>query len=432
MNYKALATIFLLVLPLFIVPLATANQPTWNVELRIRPGATKFYGPCLVSTNFPVDVYLWNDASLTGVGVYAYDFWVYWENDQGFSLVNFVNNIPWATGKYYLITNATGPSIFPGYDFYHIAVTAVGNSTLDPSLELGSTGLFNKSVVTLNFHIDAEPFYPDTFDATFYIGGAGGGYTLPLLSTGCTDPITNLEIDNGTYHLEVGQPNIDPHAELTAPNNNASLYAKNITVGAIGVTETVYIHLTNITGAYGFGFILTFDPAWKQTDIQHITILPAFAPPYEGLSMFVNNNTGVIEFSLRKPSEKPTICSKDIAVVKIDFVSTLTPLVGKLPENHTGYFVITDAYVEVKNATWNGAYWYPQGGLFYSGDLGNIYIKKSLADLSLDGMVDIADLGKVAKKYGLAHVYADLVAPGGNVDIFDIVYVAKRFGDPEW
>jgi hypothetical protein len=358
MKYKALVTIFLLVLPMLMVPLATANNPPWNVELRIRPGATKFTGPCLVSTNFPIDVYLWNDKAVTGVGVYAYDFFVYWQNTSGISLVEngFVNHIPWPTGKYYLVKNETGHSIFAGWDFYHLAVTAIGNSTLDPSLELGATGLFNASLVTLTFHIDSEPFYPASFHADFLIGGIGGGYPwgIPLLSTGCTVPITNLEIDHGTYDLTVGQPDIDPEATLAPP------YPTNITVGAIGVTETVYIHLTDITGAYGFYFNLTYNTHWKQTDIQHITILPAFNPPYESLAMHVDNASGWITVSLKKPSEKPTICSKDIAVVKIDFVSNATDEIGKIPYEKTTYFAIADATLFVKNTTWSGQYDFAQ------------------------------------------------------------------------
>jgi hypothetical protein len=72
------------------------------------------------------------------------------------------------------------------------------------------------------------------------------------------------------------------------------------------------------------------------------------------------------------------------------------------------------------------------GLLWYSGDLPNIFIKKSLADLTLDGKVDIADLAKVASKYGVQMDYANLVTPppDGKVDIFDIVFVAKRQGDP--
>jgi len=424
MNYKAIAIIFLLALPLFALP-AIANQPTFNVEFRIRPGATKFTGPCLVSTTFPIDVYLWNDKVLTGEGVYAYDFYVWWNNDQGFSLTNFVNHIPWTSGNYFLVVNETGTVAL--MDFYHLAVTAVGNSTINPSLELGNT-LFNASLVTLNFHIDQEPWYPSTFSSIFAIGNDTGydatplvlDEHIPLVSTGCTLQILNLEIDHGTYFIKVGQPNIDPYSTLAAP------YPANITYHANATAESVYIHLTNITGAYGFAFTLTYDPLWKMTDIQHITILPAFAPPYETLQMTVT--PGLITFMLMKPSEKPTICSKDIAVVKIDFVA-LVDEEGEIPTAHTSLFTITSATVWVKNDQ-GGGWFSNQDLLLVSGPLKNVFVPKSIADLNFDGIVDVADLATVASKYGDASAYANLVSPGVNVDIFDIVFVAKRFGDP--
>jgi hypothetical protein len=173
---------------------------------------------------------------------------------------------------------------------------------------------------------------------------------FPHVSTGCTVIITNIEIDQGTYLLEVGRPEIDPEATLAAP------YPSNITISANGTTETVYVHLKNIAGAYGFGFVLTYDPDWKTTDVQHITILPPFAPPFESLHMTVDDVNGVITFELMKPSEKPTICSKDIAVVKIDFVAILSPEDNLIPFPHDGTFAITEAWVNIKNATWTGVY----------------------------------------------------------------------------
>jgi len=339
MKYGAIAAIVLLLLPL--IPLAVANQPNWNVELRIRPGATTYYGPCVVSTNFPIDVYLFNDKSLSLVGVYAYDFKVSWQNTAGISLVNFANHIPWPTGKYFLIINET--YTVGALDYYHVALTAVGNSTIDPSLELGATGVFNASIVTLTFHLDEEPFWPDTFHADFTILDY-------VASTGCGGNIANWEIDNGTYDLISSKPEIDPEATEAPP------FPDNITECVVDSTFSVYIHLKNIVGAYGFGFTLTFDPAWKQTDIQHITILPAFAPPYELLKESVDNSTGVITIELIRPCEKPTIHGVDFAVVKIDFVETATPEIGVVPYPYTTDIALTDAWVNIKNKTWTGTY----------------------------------------------------------------------------
>ena len=422
MKYTAIATIVLLLLPIVSLgPLAVANQPPWNVELRVRPTWSNFTGPCVVSTAFPIDVYLWNDKSLTGVGVYAFDFKVSWLNTQGISLKSFANHIPWASGKFFLIVNETGTA--GALSWYHLAVTAVGNSTLDPSLELGATGLFNASLVTLTFHIDSEPCWPGTRFTDFTI------YEY-VASTGCGQAIINWEIDNGHYYLVSKQPNIDPLVKAGDPGFvNASAFKED----SIGETHTIVIALSDITHAYGFWFVLTWDPLWYDTDIQHVTILPAFAPPYELLTMNMDPKAGTLEIQLMRPCEKPIIHAAGYTpVVEVTFVTTNTPMVGEIPVAVNTYFKITAAALYVKECQFP-YYEYPtgtQGALKYSGDVIQMFVPKSRADITIDGAVDIEDLALLAEDYGLASPYANLAAPGGLVDIFDLVYVAKRYGDP--
>jgi hypothetical protein len=417
MKCKAIATIVLLLLPL--IPLAAANQPNFNVELRIRPGATKYWGPCVVSTNFPIDVFLWNDKTLTGVGVYAYDFKVSWQNTAGISLVSFVNHIPWPSGKFFLVINETYS--VGGLDYYHVAVTAVGNSTIDPSLELGATGLFNASLVTLNFHIDEEPMWPDAYHADFTILDY-------VASTGCGENITNWEIDNGTYDLYSSQPNIDP---LVAANDPGRVNDHIFKEDSIGETHTIIVALSNITGAYGFIFTLTWDADWYDTDIQHVTILPAFAPPFELLTMYMGDNYLTVE--LQRPSEKaPLHAAGFTPVVSVTFVTTNTPMLEIVPYAFNTTFVISDAALWAKNDTYSTIFYQSQGDLLYSGDVIQMFVPKSRADLNIDGVVDIEDLAALAAEYGNSHAWSDLVAPvfPADVDIFDLVYVAKRYGDP--
>jgi hypothetical protein len=415
MKYAAIATIVLLLLP--VVPLALANQPPWNVELRVRPGAVKYYGPCVVSTNFPIDIYLWNDKSLTGTGVYAYDFKVSWQNTAGISLVNFVNHIPWPSGKYFLIINET--YTVGGLDYYHVAVTAVGNSTLDPSLELGNTGLFNASLVTLTFHIDDEPCWPDNVHADFTILDY-------VASGGCGVPVANWEIDNGTYDLYSSQPNIDPLVKANDPGYVTDHIFKE---DSIGETHTIVIALSNITKAYGFAFTLTWDSDWYDTDIQHVTVLPAFAPPYELLTTSMGSNSLTVE--LLRPCEKPTIHAAGYTpVVEVSFVTTNDPMVGIVPYAVNTTFSITTATLFVKCPTVT-TYTF-QTGLLYSGDVIQMFVPKSRADITIDGVVDIEDLAALAAVYGQASPWSDLASPVSPavVDIFDLVYVAKRYGDP--
>lgn len=398
-----LALAFLL-LP--IVPIAVANQPNWNVELRIRPGETVFHGPCVVSTNFPIDVYLWNDKSKTGTGVYAFDFKVSWQNTAGISLVNFVNHIPWAAGKYFLVINET--YTVGTLDYYHIAITAVGNSTLDPSLELGATGVFNASVVTLNFHIDSEPCWPLNSHADFTILDY-------VASGGCGIPVANWEIDNGTYDLYSSQPDIH-------------LVPDNFTAKHICNTFTVEVHLSDITGAYAFGFYLAWNPDFLETDVQKVTICPAFAPPYEWLSLDVQDDHLCVE--VWKPCEKPTLHTKDVCVVQVEF-HAISPQAGQIPSDFDTAIHIEYAFVVSKCPDYR--YYDTFGDLLYPGGDLEYFWRPLRADLNMDGIVDIEDLAALAVQYGNAHPWG-LLSDTGNtaiVDVYDFVYVAKRYGlDP--
>jgi hypothetical protein len=425
MKCKAIVTIFLLLLPL--MPLAVANQPTpqpWKVELRIRPGTITYYGPCVVSTMFPIDVYLWNDKNLTGVGVYAYDFKVSWQNNAGISLNSFTTHIPWPTGKYFIVKNET--YTVDALDYYHIVVTAIGNSTLDPSLELGATGLFNASVVTLNFHIDAEPCWPCNFHADFTILDY-------VASTGCGQHITNWEIDNGTYDLYSSQPNIDPLVPL---NDTGYVNDHTFKESSIGETHTIIIALSNITGAYGFSFTLCWNPCWYNTTVQHVTVLPAFAPPIESMVIDMNEQAGYLKFSLTKPCEKPGIHAAGyVPVVSVSFVTTNTPMIGIVPYPVNTTFSVTAGALYAKCPDLRTYCLGTDNGpttLLYSGDIIQMFVPKSSADLNIDGVVDIEDLSALARVYGTSHPWSNLASPlyPEKVDLYDLVYIAKRYLDP--
>jgi hypothetical protein len=180
-----------------------------------------------------------------------------------------VAHIPWPAGSYFVVKDEYGTNGV--MDWWHLAVTAVGNATLNPSLALGETGLFDASLLTLTFHIDDEPCWPLSYEAGFFIGNEDGYIPLldyntppelltyaPILSTGCGQRIDRLEIANGRFFLFSTQPNIDPLY------NGGYYFAED----AIGESYTITIALSNITKAYGYSFTLTWDPLWYDTDIS--------------------------------------------------------------------------------------------------------------------------------------------------------------------
>jgi hypothetical protein len=124
----------------------------------------------------------------TGVGVYAFDFILSYDNVSGISLVNVATHIPWPEGKYFIIANKS-VVVDSTHLGWHLAVTAYGNTTEDPSLEL--TEIY-ASLLTLTFHVDDEPCWPNVWTTDFTIRD----YKLSSDGEGAT-PIDNPEIDHG-------------------------------------------------------------------------------------------------------------------------------------------------------------------------------------------------------------------------------------------
>jgi len=291
----------------------------------------------------------------------------------------------------------------------------------------------------LTFHIDDEPCWPDWYQFGFYIGNENGYYgdldwnappfllepNAPILSTGCGQRIDRLEIANGRFFLFSKQPDIDPLF------NGGHYFAED----AIGESYTITVALSNIAKAYGFFFVLHWNPAWYSTDIQHVTILPAFAPPYELLTMDMNEVSGYLAINLQRPCEKPTIHAAGYTpVVEVTFVTTNTPMLGQIPVATNTTFWLTDSMLFTKCGQGKTYYQGIDDGsttLFYSGDVIQAFIPKSRADITIDGVVDIEDLAALAEEYGNVHPWAALAGTDlVTVDIFDLVYVAKRYGDP--
>jgi hypothetical protein len=478
MKYKALLFSFLLLIPILIfAPAAKASLQTEPVILAIEPPSCEFTGPCKVSTTFSIDVYLWNQYSLTGVGVYSYDFNVSWDPQAlGISFVSAVVNYPTQTGanatakaNYYVI-KSTYSLVSPTLAEYELAVTLMPTAT-DPFPELMN---LNASLVTLTFHIDDEPCWPNSVAGPFtlYFPPTGG------LASGCKQPdvITYYELDNGEYSISVNQPDIHMTSPAAGPYP-APLYnstTSTITEGEVGKTIEIDVSLSNITHAYGFFVDLTWDNWYKITDVQSITIGPAFKLTDYAVESIVNmTGTGAPEMgelwiTVIRPIEKPLICGENVLAFSIIFTTTcpnpipttttLLPFSIKqawvlsaptLPVSLIGssylYSVVKPVpppYPTVPPALPIIAWPY----LKYSTDIQDIW-KPKQADVDYDGVVNIADLAMVAHDYGsTTSPYCTAYNPdwtsvnsgdvgltgvgwNGYVNIYDIAYVAKNFGN---
>jgi hypothetical protein len=456
MKYKALVLSFLLLLPLAFA-IARADWPTqppsadyqqpilfvdvngtgvhwngakWSSDLKV-------WGPCVVSSNFNVDVKLWNDNTTTGKKIYdvfAVDFSLTWSSAAAYiKLVSAVAHLP--TG--WFLANETKTA-----DSYNLAMTS-----MDPANAIWKCN--NISLATLTFHIEDEPCFPNSFFTVFDLtnNGMSGDGTVPFVLT--------PEVDDGSYTIISSEPDIhldSPDAKLD--NSTKLLY---VTENAIGVVHTIKVMLSNITHAVGFYVRVEWSPVYKKTDVQKVRVGPDWI-----LANYAYENvvvgSGFLEITLKRPAPpvKPLICAKLDEAFEFD-LTVISPDYGHLPTPVNTTISIKKASLLALPAEWAGADefnygWagpvpefvaeygpvYPAGpmynwpdSLLYSCDMINIW-KPKPADITLDGHVNIDDLKALANKYHVAMDWghlADPITPTGIVDIFDLVFVAKNFGD---
>jgi hypothetical protein len=393
MKFKPLALMILLALPLLIIPSGLSATPV-NPKIWVNPSSKKFWAPCQVSNEFTVDIKLWNKKEITGASIYAYDLWVYWDP----TLISFVKADvfpPWPEGSYFIIKNVYNET---GDNNYHLAITA-----LDTTPPLDDVQII---LVTLTFHIEKEPCWPTYFDTAIDVQNV-------KLSGPCGVPITitDDDITDGHYYIYSSQPALwlDP-AEFT--------------YNCICKDQVVSVMAANLTGMYGFEFTVTWDNSkLLEANIQCVHVTDLLAPPYEAYLVTVGNN--YVHVEVMKPCTKPTVSCVEGPLVTICFHTKYDDLGAVLPTAVNVTLTITNAHIYSKC---------PQPKWTQMVDItplveGAVYHwKPKKEDLDLSCHVDIADLTAIAKKYGKPSVWADLAAPtGGNVDLYDIVVVAKKF-----
>jgi len=453
MKYKALVLSLLLLLPFAIAvradwptqpPSTQYQQPILFVDVNgtgvhwngnAWSSDLKIWGPCIVSSNFNVDVKLWNDNSTTGKNIYdvfAVDFSLTWNSAAAYiKLVSYVAHLP--TGWFLVNETKTANS-------YNLAMTS-----MDAAHALWN--VVNVSLATLTFHIEDEPCYPNSFGTPFTLtctapGGMSGDGDVPF-------PLTP-EVDSGSYWIGSREPDIhldSPDAKLD--NLTKLLY---VTENALGTVHTIKVMLSNITHAFGFYVRVEWSSLYKKTDVQKVRIgadwiLANYA--YENVVI----GPGYLEITLKRPAPpvKPLICAKLDEAFEFD-LTVISPDYGHLPTPVNTTISIKKASLLVWETEYGGAVEYNYGWtgpvtewvaefpnmynwpdyMYYSCDMINIWNPKP-ADITLDGKVNIDDLKALANKYHVTCDWGNLADPVGThglVDIFDLVFVAKNFGDP--
>jgi hypothetical protein len=321
-------------------------------------------------------------------------------------------------------------------------------------------------LLTLKFHIDCEPIWPDTYWVNFNFVNVSMS-DLPDPDTGEVVPLPIHEIDNGFLFIYSSEPGVH-----LGPGQYPDLWYCE---SKADIGKTIEFWISNMTKVYGFGFGLVFNYSQKYPDIQSIHFCDAFPPPYEFLDMRVEYDDpaaglATLIVQLRRPSEKPTVTHQPGPAVTIDFYSTFEegawyypPNYYDIPQKSNTTIYLEWAYVESKCGctVYDQNYVFPTVTYFNNTNLGqggrrfplnwtaanstiHNYFRPCIGDLNLDGVVDIQDLQALAKIYGLNTATKTLMGAGGLftwgnldgqglppiVDIFDFVVLAKYFGKP--
>jgi hypothetical protein len=383
-------------------------------------------------------VKLWNDNTTTGKNIYdvfAVDFSLTWNSAAAhIKMVNHVAHLP--TG--WFLANETWTT-----NSYNLAMTS-----MDPANAIWKCN--NISLATLTFHIEDEPCYPNSFSTPFTLtctapGGMSGDGDVPV----ALDP----EVDSGSYTITAGRPDIHlTSPDLLGPMNfTQGLNLYYVTERAEGVVHTIKVMLSNITHALGFYVRVEWDSDYKETDVQMIRIGPDWILAnyaYENIEV----GSGYLEITLKRPAPpvKPLICSKLSEAFEFD-LTVISPDYGHLPTPTNTTISIKKAAILALPVEYPLGYEYNYGwvglvpefeseypltilwpdSIYYSCDIINMWNPKP-ADITLDGHVNIDDLKVLANKYHANCDWGDLAKPVGTdhfVDIFDLVFVAKKFGD---
>jgi hypothetical protein len=403
---------------MFLSPALSYEPPEPEPDpciLAFYPQWYKFTGPCTESTNFESTVVLYNVAA-NDMNLYAWDFKVKW-NPLYLELVDHEMLFPpgWVEGvDYVILFDENGTDT---WDFLHIAATKIGNETgfVDDRIEL----------LWLEFHIIYEPVW--------HIGCIETELRLRAVDLVMWTDSCGAPMDCITEDAPVDINPSKPNMEITFSSD--SPVEEKIAQGWIeNDVITAYLWVSNVTKFYDMAVCITWDPLLLRIDYQQIFINEeTFPPPWSFLYLDVAE--GYIEFWIERPCEKPPL-KGTFWILQMDFkVKCFT--------DQDGVPIPADTLIEICGATMSfkdgETYWEYYPGMAEAGTDDPYCITISDAeyywtpipgDFNQDGHVGVDDILIMAEHYG-ANGSWDMTGPAGTpdgvVDIYDIIWVAKRY-----
>jgi hypothetical protein len=412
-KFVALSVLVLLFAGMFLSPAMSYEPPTPDPDpcwLAFFPQEYKFTGPCTESTHFESTVVLYN-VEANEMNLYAWDFKVKWDPTL-LELVDHEMLFPpgWVEGvDYVVLFDENGTDT---WDFLHIAATKIGNETgfIDDRIEL----------LWLEFHIIYEPVW--------HIGCITTELRLRAVSLAMWTDSCGAPMDCTPEDASVGINPSRPNMEITfSPDSPVE---EKIAQGWIeNDVMTAYLWVSNVTKFYDLRVCIMWDPDLLRIDYQQIFINEeTFPPPWSLMKLDLNATAGTLQFWIERPCEKPPL-KGTFWILQMDFKVKCYVDEWGVPIPGDTLIRICGAQMSFKDAE--------SSWVYYPGDEEqSIYcIKISHAeyfwtpipgDFNQDGHVGVDDILIMAEHYGMDGSW-DVVGDDDVVDIYDIIWVAKRY-----
>jgi hypothetical protein len=355
------------------------------------------------------------------MNLYAWDFLIRWESAI-LELVDHELLVPpgWVEGVDYVVL--FDEVIEDTWNKLHIGVTKIGNSTgfVDDRIEL----------VWMEFHILVEPAWHSgciETDLEFW------DVDLVMWTAECGAPMDCITED-APVDINPARPNMEITFSPDSPveEKEAQGWINNTVV-------TAYLWVSNVTKLFDIGCGIWWNPDLLRIDIQQIYINEeTFPPPWSFLILEVY--PGYIEFCIERPCEKPPL-KGTFWVLQMDFKVKCYEDMDGVPI--PGDTVIGFEWAGLSFKDGEFMYYYMPGddpaGSGLDGFDTCYCLKISTAhywwtpipgDFNQDGHVGVDDILIMAEHYGMDGSW-DMTGPAGTsdgyVDIYDIIWVAKRY-----
>jgi len=331
--------------------------------------------------------------------IYAFEFKIRWDTSL-LEVTNVYLNLDafFAPNAYFIAKNEIGVG------YYLIAATVRGNYT-------GFSG--TKPIVTMEFHVIKDACYPQVLSSSIY-------FEVLLLSNHLGNSIwPELGYTNSYYQITAPQPTLEIRNAID--HTNVVTIQKNVPTSYFDVE--VYLH--DGVKVHDFWVQVTYNAA--QISAESVVMGNYLKAPYT-IYHWDTSVAGVVTVQVVQDSSvalqngSGVLFTIHFKVVGTKIWTTASP--GPL----TSFITINYAYLSVMCPTLAYQQTNTYGGNGYLGVLSNCqYNYNPLpGDLNFDGVVNVLDLQLIADNY---HTPTYDIVSNGDTDLYDLVFVALRFGN---